>query len=162
MLPVCIDFYLKYFTAKIVEFSCSFVDRCENDVSLYKACTSRLHGSKKGCIPALKGALRCMMKTKSNDKDEYMGLIIKINLNDIDENAGSRVRHLAEEMVREMQNNNLDTSTVDETTEPTVSDADEPNSRVKRGLGACIKRCLGRMLKSKRKLHFKRCKMMCF
>ena len=96
------------------------------------------------------------------DKDEYMGLIIKINLTDIDENADSRVRQLAEEMVREMQNNNLDTSTVGETTEPTVSDADVPNSRVKRGLGACIKRCLGRMFKSKRKLHFKRCRMMCF
>ena len=83
-----------------------------------------------------------------------MGLIIKINANDIDSNAGSRVQHLAEEMVQEMQNNNLDTSTATETT--------EPNSRVKRGLGACIKRCLGRMLKSKRKLHFKRCRMMCF
>ena len=91
-----------------------------------------------------------------------MGLIIKINANDIDSNAGSGVQHLAEEMVREMQNNNVATSTISETTEPTVSDTDEPNSRMKRGLGACIKRCLGKMLQSKRKLHFKRCRMMCF
>ena len=91
-----------------------------------------------------------------------MGLIIKINATDIDENAESRAKQIAEEMVREMQINNLATLSVSETTEATESDTDEPNSRVKRGLGACIKRCLGKMLKSKGKLHFKRCKMMCF
>ena len=102
------------------------------------------------------------MKTKTNDQEEYLGIIIKINATDIDENAGSRAKQIAEEMVREMQNNNVATSTVSETTEPTVSETDEPNSRVKRGLGACIKRCLGRMIKSKRNLRFKRCRMMCF
>ena len=102
------------------------------------------------------------MKTKTNDQEEYLGLIIKINATDIDENAGIRAKQIAEEMVREMQNNNMAISTVSETTEPTVNDTDEPNSRVKRGLGACIKRCLGRMLKSKNNLRFKRCRQMCF
>ena len=37
-----------------------------------------------------------------------------------------------------------------------------PNSRVKRGLGACIKRCLINTIKSHRKLHFRRCRLMCY
>ena len=102
------------------------------------------------------------MKTKTNDQEEYLGLIIRINATDIDENAGSRAKQIAEEMVREMQTNSMATLSVSETTEPTVSGTDEPNSRMKRGLGACIKRCLGKMLKSKRNLRFKRCRMMCF
>ena len=35
------------------------------------------------------------------------------------------------------------------------------NLRVKRGLGACIKRCLKKMIKSHRNLYFRRCRLMC-
>ena len=42
------------------------------------------------------------------------------------------------------------------------TDSGEVHSREKRGLGAYIQRCLRKQLKSRRKPHFRHCRMMCY